>query len=104
MKAFGLKSLVIIGVVLLPLSAHSAKWSKETNPKTGQDCVLPTNGPQDSTQGTKLYFVNSCGKGFRVEAEYTDGTGRSSWVGADGGKTFIWCIGAQCQGAKWGYR
>jgi len=110
MRAFDLKSLLVLVAVLLPISAQSRPASEYLDPATGQKCVSETDGPQDSKKYGYFYFKNICGRPFSIHITFTNGVSRSNGVGAGTtghpSTTHLNCEKAkgECQGANWEVR
>src|SRR5258706_15198578 len=99
MRNFCLNLFLPFSVALFPFSAQGQR---------GEDCVQPTNGPQESTRFHRFYFRNICDKPFKLELQSaqgkfiaSNGIGRGSKA-KPSSSNLIWEIAkGECANAKW---
>jgi len=110
MEAFYFRSLVVLVVALLPISAQSRPATEYLHPQTGQKCVTPTTGPETNDKIGHNYFQNICERGFTVRVTFKNGKSRETWVGGatrnGPGKSSVRCerVYGECSGGEWEVR
>ena len=81
--------LIVISMGLLSPPAKSQPSKSFKNEVTGQDCIQPADGPQDSLpRFRKLHFKNTCRGTFVVTLVLANGKKTSSG-GVEAGKTIV---------------